>query len=48
MPHETDAGFPDIVRVRVEDIEKVLDIYILRCDPLCPPPQVGLGRTNID
>ena len=35
--HKVGEGIPDIVRVRIDGrkyIEKVLDIYILRLDPL--------------
>lgn len=49
MPCEIGAGFPDTVRVRAdryEDIEQVLDIYVLRRDPSCFP-EVGLVWINI-
>ena len=38
MRHEIDTCSPNAVRVWVdccEDVEQVLDVYVLRCDPLC-------------
>jgi hypothetical protein len=48
VPHEIGAGTPDAVRVwidRCEDVEQVLDVYVLRRDPLCFD-EVGLIRVK--